>query len=400
MFNKRSAKGVSPLTTEKSDPAALSVIPETGAKFEVTVDPAFFGLANDNPLTVSSRVSRRAALQVPAVKRGRDLVCGTIGTLPLCTYNSALERIPSDLLTQPELGVPVSVSITRIAEDLVFEGVAWWKVTGYDWRGFPSRVVRLEPRSISVDKQGRVVWTREGNYGEESFYIEDRELIRFDSPNDPLLIAGARAISTALRLDAAASRFSEGVPPMDFFTPKEGADPTAEEVAQFLADWKVARQTRGTGFVSAPVEYHTNSGWSPEQLQMAEARSFAITEIARLMGVDPEDLGVSTTSRTYQNAQDRYQARVKDTLRPYLAAIEQRLSFNDVTPRGYVVRFDLSDLLRSDDASRYAAYLSGLQSGALTRDEIREAEHKQPLSPEEAAEIPALPSAPSEVPSA
>jgi hypothetical protein len=38
---------------------------------------------------------------------------------------------------------------------------------------------------------------------------------------------------------------------------------------------------------------------SAEELQLADARNLAITEIARLCGVDPEDLEISTTSRTY-----------------------------------------------------------------------------------------------------
>lgn len=102
----------------------------------------------------------------------------------------------------------------------------------------------------------------------------------------------------------------------------------------------------------------------------------AVLEIARISGVDPEELGVSTTSRTYANQFDRRKAFLDFTLGPYITVIEQTLSGPNVTPRGYRARFDLDAFLRSDPAGRFAAYKVGLEVGALTEAEIREAEDK------------------------
>ena len=45
----------------------------------------------------------------------------------------------------------------------------------------------------------------------------------------------------------------------------------------------------------------------------------------------------------------------------------------DVSQRGYRARFNLDGFLRSDTKTRYEAYKLGLEVGAITQDEIREA---------------------------
>ena len=221
--------------------------------------------------------------------------------------------------------------------------------------------------------------------------MPDEQLIRFDGPNDPFLVAGARAIRAAISLDAAALRNADGTPPMDYFAPKDNAvDPTPEEITQLLTDWAAAKRTRATSYVPGALDYQI-TGWSPEQLQLNAARQHAVLEIARLSRVDPQDLGVSTTSRTYFNAFDRKQHRIQDTLRAYIAAFEDRLSMNDVSPRGYRARLNLSDFLRSDDLTRMNVHEVALRIGAETQDEMRAAESKPALTPDE--QRPALPAA-------
>jgi hypothetical protein len=219
-------------------------------------------------------------------------------------------------------------------------------------------------------------------------WVPDEHLIRFDGPNDPLLVAGARAIRACLALDAAALRHADGAPPLDFFTPADGADLGEDADVQGMLDaWRLARQTRSTGYVPGALKYNV-AGWDPEKLQLAEARQHAVLEIARLMGVDPEELGVSTTSRTYNNAFDRRKAFVDFTLGAYRQAFEDRLSMNDVSPRGYKARLDLSDFLRSDDKTRMEVYEKGLAVGAITHEEIRVNEKKPELTADQLPQQP------------
>jgi hypothetical protein len=93
--------------------------------------------------------------------------------------------------------------------------------------------------------------------------------------------------------------------------------------------------------------------------------------LANALGVDPEDLGVSTTSRTYQNAVDRKQDKINRVYGPYMRAITDRLTMGDVTPYGYSTQFDLTDYLKSspNEQADYWAKLKGM--GVTDSAEIR-----------------------------
>lgn len=364
--------------------------------FDITpedVPAQIFGLESyADPVAAAPRIERRSAMQVPAVKRCRDLTAGALGQLPVDYVGPDKQTVDWPLFDQPERGTPRSVTMTRTVEDLLFEGVAWWRIVEFGWHGYPTKVVRLDPRTVNVKKDQRVFVRHGGeSQGSAEEWVPDDQLIRFDSPNDPLLVAGARAIRTCLRLDAASANYADGAPPIDYFTPAEGADPVDDDdVTELLTAWKTARRQSGTAYVPAALKYNTG-GWSPEQLQLADARQHAVLEIARAAGVDPEELGVSTTSRTYANQFDRRKAFLDFTLGPYVTAIQDRLSMGDVSQRGYVARFNLSAFLRSDDKSRYEAYEIGLRVGAIGKDEVREIEDKPQLTASQRPQIRALP---------
>lgn len=350
---------------------------------EGSIDPAVFGLTTYAASAPRApRMDRATAMQVPAVKRSRDLVCTSSGGLRLRLKRAQDGAYGAwSLFDQPERDTPRSVTMTRLFEDMFFEGVAWWDVTEFGWHTYPSFVRRLAPGRVAVT-DGRV-------------YVDGRErrdaahtLIRFDSPNDALLSAGARAIRTCLMLDQAAANMADGVPPADFFTPGEGMDPatTDAEIVDMLDKWQASRRARSTGYVPAALEYHAG-GWSPEQLQLADARQHAVLEIARVAGVDPEELGVSTTSRTYSSDWSRRKGFLDFTLGGYLNAVSDRLRMTDVTPNGYEPEIDLDGFLRSDPLARYTAYKAGIEAGALDPAEVRQAEGKPELKAPPAAPV-------------
>lgn len=350
---------------------------ESGSAYAVDADsfPAsVVGLESYlSPTAIAPRVSRREARQVPAVKRSRDLIC-SLGQLPLTTIRADLTVEATSWLQQPERNAPRSVTMTRLVEDLFYDKIAWWQKTELGYRNYPLFVKRLDPSDVVVDEDQGKVFVK-------GKHVPDDQLIRFDSPNDAMLEAGARAIRQCLILDQAAQRYAEGAPPGDYFTPAEGADPfdTPEELREELLDpWAAARKARSTGYIPANVNYHANQ-FNPQTLELADQRQHAVLEIARVAGVDPEELGVSTTSRTYANQYDRRKAFLDFTLGAYRAAIEDRLSMGDVTVRGSVVRFDLDGFLRSSAKERYEAYRLGLDVGAIGQDEIRPAEGKPQL---------------------
>jgi HK97 family phage prohead protease len=355
-----------------------------------------------DPISKAPVVTRDIAIQVPAVKRGRDLIAATIGQLPAEVLDSKRNVARNPLLDQPEATRARIITMTRTVEDLLFYAKSYWQVTARDGAGWPIQVKRLNPLEVD-DGSGWPFLPELRDYDYEpgrvfvnGKHVEDRDLIRFDSPNDPLLYAGARAIRTALRLDASAANYADGTPPADYFEPREGADPISDDaVKDLLNDWKLARQRRSTAYVPAALKYNVN-GFDPQKLQLHEGRQHAVVEIARVIGIDAEALSVSTTSRTYFNAYDKRKEFTDFVLSPYVVAIEERLSMPDVTRRGHVVRINLDAFLRSSAKERYEAYEIGLRVGAIGNDgEVRELEGKPPLP--KAAK--AAPPAPAEEPS-
>ncbi len=348
-------------------PVEMRAEPRAVKTFSVTVPPEI--VQGGFSLSVP-RVSRKEALSVPAVARSRNLIAGTLGALPMHLHDDARRVIASPLLDCPEGTIPRSVTMTRTFEDMLFDGVAWWLVTVTDGDGYPKRVVRLDPSVVQEQDDGRVYV--------DGRLVPDSKLIRFDSPNPALLAQGARTIRTSLKLEQAAARYADEPLPLGYFSPVEGVDPEPDEVDEALSAWATARNSRATGYVGAALVYRPLS-WSPEQLQLADARQHAVLEIARCTGIDPEELGVSTTSRSYSNLElDQLKFR-NQTLMPFAVAAEERLSMPDVAREGHYARTLWDAFLRSDTLSRYQAYDAGLRVGALGADEIRQLEDKPAL---------------------
>lgn len=338
------------LLTGRRDSVVAAALVDAPA-FSVEVDPGvLYGTPTlDDYIFRTGRITRAEALRVPAVKRARDLICGAIGQFPLRVYDPS-GKVAADykpnLFQQPEEGVAPSVTWTKVVEDLLLDENSWLRSTAVAWHGRTVTVVRLDADTVTV--QPEYVYFPEGS---ARVWPDKPGLIRIGSPNGGLLNASA-AVRACIALERATLNAVDGTPPIDYFTPKDGqADPflDADDVRTRLLDpWQQSRRDGSTGYVPAAINYNV-AGWDPEKLQLVEAREFAITEVARLTGIDAEDLSVSTTSRTYFNGQDRRRVRIEDVLGPYMTAIEGRLSMNDVTPYGYTVAFDTSAYLRLDD---------------------------------------------------
>lgn len=364
---------------------------------------------------IAPPISRNEAMQVPAVIRARNLICGSIGKLPLCVQGPDFSEVTDTTYlvnTPPDPEIAQVVTMAMTVEDLLFQGIAWWRVTKWGWHGYPVEARHVPQNAVLVVPTHSVLPSRMWISPDEPFptpadggqvyidgiHIPDDELIRFDSPNPPLLRHAARAIRTCLLLDSAAATYANEPLPLGYFAPKDGEpDPaTDDEIEKILDDWETSRRQRAWGYVNAALDAKTLQ-WNPEQLQLADQRQHAVLEIARATGVDAGYLEAEVSSETYANSEDKRQDLIDFTLDPYLTAIQQRLSMRDCLPRGYNARFDVAGFVRGDTLARMGTYKIGLEVGAYTRREVRKLEHKPPLMPAEeaaAAPAPATPPAP------
>lgn len=359
--------------------------------------------------STGTTATRRQALSVPAVRRGRNMLC-SIATMPLEQVGPDNTVRASPLLAQIDLDVANVVTISQTVEDLVFDGISWWLITAEDLAGFPVAARHLDVSAVSLqppkdhrtpaplpsgaDPREAVVWVD----GEP---VGASRIIRFDSPNPAVLQHAGREMRRAILLDKAADMYADDPRPLDYFTPADGADPVDDdEVEEILAKWKSARRRRSTGWIPAAMAYNTVDAPSPQQLQLAELARQATLDIANALGIDPEDLGLSTTSRTYSNDVDRRRNKLNDVLAPYMRAITDRLSMGDVTRRGYRVRFNTTEYLMPNPGERWIIYETAVRMKAMTLDEVRAKEGEPPLpdDPAPTTEAPAPVPDPEEAP--
>lgn len=332
-------------------------------------------------------IGRDDALSVPAVQRGRNMIC-SIATLPIEAVDEDNRPQRVELLRQFDANVPNVVHLAQTVEDLLMEAVSWWRVVGFDETGQPSRVQRYAPDQVSLQapdgyQRGYLPsgLPTEGVVWMEGQPVPFAETIRFDSPNTALLTSGAKAISRALALDEAAELYARTPRRRGYFAPVDGADNVDDDVIEeILADWQASSQKRIDGYVPAALTYNAIQDSTPAELQLVQMQKQAGLDLANALGIDPEDLGISTTSRVYQNATDRRQDRINDVLAPYMKAITDRLSMPDVTLPGRSVRFNLDGYLRADPRTRADVHAIYHGLGATDAAEIREEEGWSPRS--------------------
>ena len=84
-------------------------------------------------------------------------------------------------------------------------------------------------------------------------------------------------------------------------------------------------------------------------------------------------------SMTYQNIIDGRKEFVAYSLQPFICAIEDRLSMDDVTPRGHVVKFAIEEsFLRADTMKRLEALEKMLALGLIDVEDAKEMENMTP----------------------
>ncbi|MEV0902895.1 phage portal protein [Actinoplanes sp. NPDC049802] len=353
------------------------------ARFSAPYEPV--NVLVEGLLRGMGRVGREDALGVPAVLRGRNMIC-SIATLPLEAVDADNRIQDHRLLRQIDPDTTNVAVLSMLVEDLLFEGVAWLRWTAFGWDGYPVNGVRYAPGQVSMNPPTGYDRARlpsglptEGVVWMAGVPVPFDQVCRFDSPNPPLLVAGQKAIRRAIALDAASELYARNPRRRGYFAPKEGADPADDEaILDALDAWHDAASKRVDGYVPYALDYQAIQDSTPAELQLVQMQQRASLDLANALGVDPEDLGVNTTSRTYQNATDRRQDRINEVLAPYMRAVCDRLSMPDVTKRGVTVRFSLRDYLKADPKTRAEVQAIYHGMGATDAAEVREDEGRPP----------------------
>ena len=258
-------------------------------------------------------------------------------------------------------------------------------------RGAVSELWPLHSSRMEAERleDGRLRYVYREPNGKQTVYAQEQIFaLRFTTEDGiraiPTYKIFQNAIGLAQALEAHGSTyFGNGARPGIVL---ESDNPIPVEAAERLREqWE--RMHRGpdrafrTAVLPNGVKAHELSG-SNEAAQFLETRQYQVIEICRAFRVPPHMIQDLTRS-TYSNIEVQGTEFVQHCLLPHLkrweSAIARDLIVDDET---YFAEHSVSGLLRGDHASRSAYYVSALQNGWMTVNEIRELENLNPIGPE------------------
>lgn len=369
--------GIRSATTPKVEAQYAPAVMDTSYGY------GYFNTGSANGIGLNS-ITRDYAIQVPTVKRCRDLIASVIAPLELELYNKTTgeELGKPRWLEQPDYRQPRSVTMAWTIDSLIFYNLAYWRVTEqYADDGRPSRFewVANTRVTFTTNKFGTEV---------DEYFVDGvrcpmsgvGSLVTFQGLNaGGVLQAGARTIQASLDLEKAAA-VSAATPMPTGYIKNTGADLPEAQISGLLAAWKASRLNRSTAYLTSTLSYES-TGFSPKDMTYNESLQFLSTQVARLMGVPAWMVSADmNNSMTYQNILDSRKEFLAYTLQPYISAIENRLSMDDITNNRNVVRFAVDDtFLRADAMERLNVIEKLLNLGLI---DIEQAKEMEDLTPE------------------
>jgi HK97 family phage portal protein len=336
-------------------------------------------------------IDRNFALQVSSVARCRNLVAGVISSIDLGLYKKSTgEKLGSPVwLEQPDQRQPRSVTIAATVDSLMFYAVAYWRVTSlYADDGRPS--------GFEWVANNRVTYTT-NKYGTEvkDYFVDGQlvpmagigSLVTFQSLLPGVLQSASTTIKAAWDVQKAAA-VSAATPMATTILKNNGADLPESQIQGILAGWNSARRNRSTAYLTSTLSAE-NIGFSPKEMGYVDFSQYLATEISRAMNVPSYLISADmNNSMTYQNILDGRKEFVAYSLQPYISAIEDRLSMNDITNGSNQVRFAVDDtFLRVDAKDRLDIIEKMLNLDLIDVNQARQMEQLTPLGDTSATNV-------------
>lgn len=329
-----------------------------------------------------ARIDRKAAMSIPAAAKCRNLIVNAVSATKLELYRKSTgEELGSPLwLEQPSISQPLVITLSQTVDSLIWYGTAYWQITEqYADDGRPARFEFIANHRVTWDLDiERQFITQYYVNGSPVPMSGLGSLVTFQMTHEGVLNYGAEVLLQALNIEKAAS-VNAATPMPAGILKNNGADLPEKEIQGLLQKWKSARQNKAVAYLTQALEFIPTQ-FSNRDNQMVESQANMATQISRLMNVPAYYLSADqNTSMTYSNLSDENKFFVQQTLQPYYSAIEERLSMNDVTRIGNVVKFDLdSSILRPDPLKRLDVTEKMLALGLI---DVAQAQEMNDLTP-------------------
>ena len=323
--------------------------------------------------SLTLRVSRKDAMSVPSVARARNLICGTVASIPLEYYNKRTGEVMAAprWINQLSKNQPSFVTINWLVDSLLFYGVAYLRVTErYAEDGRPSAFEWIANSRVTytTDLEGIMIT----QYYVDIQPISMNDIVTIQGLDEGVLERAGKTIQSAIDINRAAS-ISAATPMSSGILKNTGADLPSAEVSGLLAAWKRSRQNNSTAYLTSTLEFQSTQ-FSPKDMMYNEAIQNLSTEIARAMNVPAYYLSADqNTTMTYANVTEERKQFFALSIEPYIQAIQTRLSMDDISTAEHEVRFAVYDtFLKQDPMVELQVIEKLLTLGLITTEQAME----------------------------
>lgn len=358
--------------------------------------------AHTEALTDYATSTPEGALRVPAVWSCTHLLADAMTILKPRVYrqvgNELVELPPPPIMTNPSADTTIDEYVFMDMISRQLRGNTFGKILDFDQGGYPAQIELQHPDLVGVRRnQNGVMEIRFKGVLQKPEEVWHKRA--FPMPGAKLGLSPITMMAQTIQGPAFAERFGvqwfqDGAHPSGILTNPsvKDTDPAgARKVKErFMAALHGTRE---------PVVM--TGGWEYKSIQVAaaesqflEAQKWGVSQICRIFRVPPEMIGGAAdgTSLTYANVEDRSLAFLVYSLQPWITRFEA--SYSSLLPRGQVVKFDTSELLRTDIITRFLSYHMGIAGRFITPEEARRGEGLPPLTPEQQAELDKVNTAP------
>lgn len=288
-------------------------------------------------------IDRNYAMRVPAIRRARALIVGSIADLPLVAYrgDDRLAEQPTWAYRSDKTDIWHRMAAT-LDDILFYDESMWLRRNGSD--GFPTDMEHIPWDAWSLNAEGQIEVAFSPDV--QPTVVPSADLLYIPGTGDGGLLSASDTIRGARAIDRAwIARTRSPIPPT-LFRQVEQETATPEEITSLITGWASARsnpETAAVAFVPWGLEPVFPTA-SDDSAMFIQGRNAVRLDTANLTNIPASllDGSTATASLTYTTAEGQKSSFHEQSLRYWSAPIEHRLSMDDVVPRGQRVRFDIT----------------------------------------------------------
>ncbi|MFA9487526.1 MULTISPECIES: phage portal protein [unclassified Mannheimia] len=339
-------------------------------------------------------VSPQTAEALPAVLNAVNVIAQAVASMPCYLFevnadgrerveNHSVEYLLNEMPNRNQTPYQFKEVMMR---HVLLTGNAY-AVIGWNDKGQPESLTPYPPHAVNVQRTttGAYLYQITDFNGKVSTYLQDEVLHLRHASHDgfmgrsPITVCREAVGLGLAQQKHGASIMKNGLMAGGIVTTAEWFDQAkGQKAIEALKRYQGAKNAGKTPILEGGMEYK-QLGMSNQDAEWLASRKFTIEDVARIFNISPIFLQDYSHS-SYANFSEASRAFLGQTLRPHLVNFEQQLKdalmidLNSQSRKRYVIEFDTSDLLRTNQQERFQSYETAIKAGILSPNEARKRE--------------------------